>query len=46
MRTSLRKIGMVIASAVLGIGVVGITAPAHADTTWGCPGCMRAHTGR
>jgi len=41
----MRKVGLMVVTAVLGFGVVGITAPAHADTTWGCPSCVRATTG-
>ncbi len=37
----MRKVGLAVVTAVLGIGVVGITAPAHADTTWGCKTCLR-----
>jgi hypothetical protein len=35
----MRKVGLVVVSALLSLGVVGITAPAHADTTWGCKTC-------
>jgi hypothetical protein len=42
MRMSMRKVGLFIATALLGFGVLGMTSPAHADTTWGCPGCARA----
>jgi len=39
----MRKVGLMVVTAVLGFGLVGITAPAHAaDTTWGCPTCVRA----
>jgi hypothetical protein len=37
----MRKIGLMVATAVLGAGVIGISAPAQADTTWGCPTCLR-----
>ncbi|HVX53178.1 hypothetical protein [Nocardioides sp.] len=31
----IRKIAIVVATAAIGVGVVGFTAPAHADLTWG-----------
>ena len=40
--TNLRKVGLAVVTAVLSIGVVSISAPAHADTTWGCKTCLRA----
>lgn len=30
-----RKFGIVVVAATLSFGIVGITAPAHADTSWG-----------
>jgi hypothetical protein len=39
---NMRKVGLMVVTAVLSVGVVGISAPAHADTTWGCPTCLRA----
>jgi hypothetical protein len=30
-----RKVATVTAAAALSIGLLGISAPAHADTTWG-----------
>jgi len=39
---NMRKVGLAVVTAVLSIGVVGITAPAHADTTWGCRTCLLA----
>jgi hypothetical protein len=37
---NLRKIGLAVVTALLSVGVLGITAPAHAyDTGWGCPAC-------
>jgi hypothetical protein len=30
-----RKIAFVVASATLSVGLLGISAPAHADFTWG-----------
>ena len=40
----LRKLGLVAVTTLLSIGVLGITAPVHADTSWGCPACKT--TGR
>jgi hypothetical protein len=38
-----RKIGLAAVTAVLSIGILGITAPAHAyDTNWPCSGCAKA----
>ena len=38
-----RKVAVVLATAGLSLGLVGITAPAQADTSWGCGGyCLRA----
>ena len=43
MRTNkMRKVGLMVVTAMLSVGVLGISAPAHADTTWGCPTCVRA----
>jgi hypothetical protein len=39
--SNLRKVGLAVVTAVLSIGVLGISAPAHADTTWGCKTCLR-----
>jgi hypothetical protein len=33
-----RKVAVVLATAGLSLGLVGITAPAQADTSWGCGG--------
>ena len=39
----MRKVALTLAAAVLGVGVIGITAPAQAmDTNWPCQGCLRA----
>jgi hypothetical protein len=38
---NVRKAGLVVVTAVLSISVVGMSAPAHADTTWGCRTCLR-----
>jgi hypothetical protein len=42
----MRKVGLMLVTAVLSVGVLGISAPAHADTTWGCPTCLRPAPGR
>jgi hypothetical protein len=34
----LRKAAIVLASATLTVGIAGATAPAQADTSWGCGG--------
>jgi hypothetical protein len=39
---NMRKLGLAVVAALLSIGAVGISAPAHADTTWGCKTCLRA----
>ena len=39
----MRKAALTLAAAVLGVGAVGISVPAHAlDTNWPCAGCLRA----
>ena len=38
---TMRKVGLMVVTAVLSVGVIGVAAPAHADTTWGCPTCIR-----
>ena len=39
----MRKAALTLAAAVLGIGAIGVTAPAHAyDTNWPCAGCAKA----
>ena len=38
----MRKVGLAVVTTLLSIGVLGISAPAHADTTWGCKTCLRA----
>ena len=30
-----RKVAIAIVTATLSVGLLGISAPAHADTTWG-----------
>jgi len=39
----MRKVALTLATAVLGVGAIGITVPAHAmDTNWPCSGCAKA----
>jgi hypothetical protein len=39
----MRKAALTLAAAILGVGAVGITAPAHAyDTNWPCAACAKA----
>lgn len=33
-----RKIAVTVAAATLSVGLVGLSSPAHADTSWGCGG--------
>lgn len=36
-----RKLAVTVAATVLSVGLVGLTsAPAQADTSWGCGGCV------
>ena len=38
-----RKAGLAFVAALLSVGAVGITAPAHAyDTNWPCAACLKA----
>ena len=40
---TMRKEALTLAAAVLGVGAIGISAPAHAyDTNWPCAGCAKA----
>jgi hypothetical protein len=36
----MRKAALTLAAATLGVGAIGISAPAHADTNWPCPLCV------
>jgi hypothetical protein len=37
-----RKVAVVVAATGLSLGLLGISAPAQADTSWGCGGyCIR-----
>jgi hypothetical protein len=39
----MRKVALTLVAAVLSVGALGITVPAHAmDTNWPCPDCVRA----
>jgi hypothetical protein len=41
---TMRNVALTLATAVLGVGALGITAPAHAlDTNWPCAGCVKAN---
>jgi len=41
---NLRKLGLALITALLGVGALGVTVPAHAvDTSWGCPACKTSH---
>ena len=33
------KVGIVVATAAMTIGLLGAPAEALRDTSWGCPGC-------
>ena len=38
----MRKVALTLVVAVLGVGAIGITAPAQAyDTNWPCQGCLK-----
>jgi hypothetical protein len=41
---TMRKVGLALVTAVLGVGLLGISAPANAyvDTNWPCAGCVKA----
>jgi hypothetical protein len=41
---TMRKVGLALVTAVLGVGVLGLSTPAQAmqDTNWPCAGCLRA----
>jgi hypothetical protein len=39
----MRKVALTLITAVLSVGALGITVPAHAyDTNWPCQGCKVA----
>jgi hypothetical protein len=37
---TMRKAALTLAATVLGVGALGISAPAHADTNWPCAACF------
>lgn len=39
-----RKICTTLAAAALGLGLLGMTAPAHADTSWGGRIATQSHS--
>jgi hypothetical protein len=40
---TMRKVALTLAAALLSVGALGITAPAHAlDSNWPCAGCLKA----
>jgi hypothetical protein len=38
---TMRKAALALVAAMLGVGAIGISAPAHADTNWPCSACLR-----
>jgi hypothetical protein len=40
--TILRRAGVVLATSIMSLGVLGAVAPAEADTSWGCGGFCRS----
>ncbi len=34
------KVGIVVATVAMSIGLLGSPAEANRDTSWGCPGCV------
>lgn len=34
------KVGIVVATVAMSIGLLGSPAQAYKDTSWGCPGCI------
>ncbi len=38
--TKIRAIALALVTAALSVGTLGVTAPAHADTSWPCPTCF------
>ncbi|MGC4113001.1 MAG: hypothetical protein QM747_21800 [Nocardioides sp.] len=40
---TVRKIALTLAAAMLGVGLLAVSAPAQAlDTNWPCAGCLQA----
>jgi len=40
-----RKFGITIAATAVSLGLLGISAPAQADTSWGCGGYCKVQGG-
>ena len=40
--STMGAIGLLLVTMVMSLGTLGITAPAHADTSWYCPTCLSA----
>ena len=36
---NLRRVGLILATTAISLGFVSVSAPAQADTSWGCPSC-------
>jgi hypothetical protein len=36
----MRKAALTLVATMLGVGALGISAPAHADTNWPCSACF------
>jgi len=39
------RIGIVVATVAMSIGLLGAPAHAYKDTSWGCPGCIVSNGG-
>ena len=39
--SKLRTIAVTVAATTLSLSLVGVSAPAHADSSWGCGGYCR-----
>jgi hypothetical protein len=37
----MRKASLTLAAAMVSVGAIGISVPAHADTNWPCSACLR-----
>ena len=37
----MRKASLTLAAAMVSVGAIGISVPAHADTNWPCAACLR-----
>ena len=38
----MRKASLTLVAAILSVGAIGISVPAHADTNWPCSACFAA----